>query len=151
MFGKKKETSVSSGPPVQTMGSREASFIAADCSIQGKVVSSGDVKVDGIINGHIEVEGCLTLSPTAKVNADIKARIVRIAGELHGNIQAGELTELMATACVYGDIATASFKVERGARFVGSSLGQFIDAVEGKPLGSVPSLPSGKETDQKNQ
>jgi cytoskeletal protein CcmA (bactofilin family) len=125
MFGKKKDnalTPVGAAAPV----CKESSLIAQDCLIEGTLQSNGDVRVDGRVTGTIRVAGNLTLSDTADVSADIYARNVKIAGELHGNIRAEELAELTAAARVYGDIATGALKVERGARFVGSSLGQYI-------------------------
>ncbi|MDR0434636.1 MAG: polymer-forming cytoskeletal protein [Gracilibacteraceae bacterium] len=142
MFGKKKDNgaAISGSASVQVCG--EASLIAQDCFIEGTLQSDGDVRIDGRVNGAVRAAGTLTLRDTAQVNADIYAKNVKIAGELHGNIRAEELAELTASARVFGDIATGALKVERGARFVGASLGQYVaPVIEGQS--PEPELPPG--------
>ncbi|MDR1603273.1 MAG: polymer-forming cytoskeletal protein [Gracilibacteraceae bacterium] len=142
MFGKKKDNAP---VPVGAAAAvcKESSLIAQDCLIEGALQSNGDVRIDGRVTGTIRVAGNLTLSDTADVSADIYAKNVKIAGELHGNIRAEELAELAASARVYGDIATGALKVERGARFVGSSLGQYIAPAIADD-GAAPELPPPK-------
>ncbi|MDR1069867.1 MAG: polymer-forming cytoskeletal protein [Gracilibacteraceae bacterium] len=138
MFGKKKDNSLTPSGAAAVQACKESSLIAQDCFIEGTLQSDGDVRIDGRVTGAIRVAGNLTLHNTAHVNADIYAKNVKISGELHGNIRAEELAELTATACVFGDIATGALKIERGARFVGASLGQYIaPALEG---GGSPAL-----------
>ncbi|MDR1961026.1 MAG: polymer-forming cytoskeletal protein [Gracilibacteraceae bacterium] len=133
MFGKKKDNALIPANPTVTQTSKDPSFIAHDCFIEGVLQSNGDLRIDGRVTGTIRVAGSLVLNNTAYVSADIFAKNVKIAGELRGNISAEELAELTATARVFGDIMAGAFKVERGARFVGASLGQYVTpSIEGE-------------------
>jgi cytoskeletal protein CcmA (bactofilin family) len=96
-------------------------FIAAECQIAGSITINGNARIDGKIEGHVVVTGDLIVGASAFMNANIEANTVSIAGEVHGNIKTTDLLELNATARLFGDICTPQFKVEQGARFIGTS------------------------------
>lgn len=99
----------------------DTTLIAAECQINGTISINGNARIDGSIEGTIQVTGDLMIGATARLKADIEAATVSIAGEVHGNIKATDLLELCATARLCGDISTRQFKVDQGARFTGRS------------------------------
>lgn len=96
-------------------------FFAAECNITGSITINGNARIDGKLEGSILATGDLIVGPSANLKAEIEANTVCIAGEVHGNIKTTELLELNATARLFGDICTREFKVEQGARFIGTS------------------------------
>ena len=109
----------------------DTTFIAADCQITGTIVINGNARIDGKIEGSVQVTGDLIIGTTAYLKADIEANTVSMAGEVHGNLKTTDLLELNTTARLFGDIRTRQFKVEQGARFTGTS--QLLEE-------SIPSL-----------
>ncbi len=112
MFNKSSKSQMNSG---------DTTFIAAECQITGSITIQGNARIDGKIEGTIQVTGDLVVGASAFLKADIEANTVSIAGEVRGNIKTTDLLELNATARVVGDICTRQFKVEQGAHFTGSS------------------------------
>jgi cytoskeletal protein CcmA (bactofilin family) len=79
------------------------------------------VTVDGEVEGTVELqEHRLTVGPTGKVVATIKAREVVVLGTVQGNIETREKIEIRKEAKVVGDIRTARIVIEDGAYFKGS-------------------------------
>lgn len=119
MFGK-KENDVK---PVARLvsSSSNVTYLAEDCEIKGNVVSKGNARIDGKIDGTVSIAGDLAIGQSAVLKANIEAQTISIAGEVRGNVKAKELLELSSTARLYGDINTKQLKIDQGARFIGSS------------------------------
>ena len=103
------------------MDSGDTTFIATECHITGSITIQGNARIDGKVEGTIEVTGDLVIGASAFLKANIEASNVSIAGEVCGNIKTTDLLNLTATACLVGDICTRQFQVEKGAHFTGSS------------------------------
>ncbi|HEV2698025.1 MAG TPA: polymer-forming cytoskeletal protein [Terriglobales bacterium] len=108
--------------------------IGKSVSIKGDVSGSEDVYVDGQLEGSIQLNGnSLTLGPNGKVRANVVAKNVTISGQLNGNIQAMERTDLRKTAVVNGDVQTRRIAIEEGAYFNGR-----LEILPDKKVPSVP-------------
>jgi cytoskeletal protein CcmA (bactofilin family) len=118
MFGR-KETEVKPAKIVST--NSNITYLAEDCEIKGSFLSKGNARIDGQIEGTINIVGDLVIGQSAILKADIEAHTISIAGEIHGNIKSKNLLELSSTARVYGDITTKELKIDQGARFIGTS------------------------------
>ena len=115
MFGK------NATPSWQAQSSEAVTLIAGDCQITGSLIVKGNARIDGKVDGSIQATGDVIIGQGAVVRADIEAKTVSIAGEVHGDIKTTDTLELGATARLFGDICTKQFKVEQGAKFVGTS------------------------------
>jgi cytoskeletal protein CcmA (bactofilin family) len=89
------------------------SLISADLRIAGDLVSTGDIHVEGIVEGDIR-SAMLTIGEGAEVRGAIVAESVRICGTVVGQIQAHRV-ELTRTAKVTGDILHELLSIETGA------------------------------------
>jgi cytoskeletal protein CcmA (bactofilin family) len=97
-------------------GNRKAaapSLISADLRIAGDLVSTGDIHVEGVVEGDIR-SAMLTIGEGAEVRGAIVADSVRICGAVVGQIQAHRV-ELTRTAKVTGDIMHELLSIESGA------------------------------------
>ncbi len=90
-------------------------IIGPSVKVEGNFVGSGNVIVDGVVNGSISTTKDIRIGERAKVKADIDAANVVVAGELHGNIKAGGRLELAASAKVYGNVEATVLSVAQGA------------------------------------
>lgn len=93
------------------------SIIGAGLEITGNVVSSGDVRIDGLIEGDVDSR-LLTIGQSGKVQGSITGEAVRIAGKVEGRIRARFVT-LHKTADVIGDILHEHLTVEAGGQIEG--------------------------------
>jgi cytoskeletal protein CcmA (bactofilin family) len=99
---------------------RRASWISGSILVRGDVVSTGDLVIDGQVQGTIELgDHSLTIGPSASVVADLEARVVTISGKVVGNVIGAARVELKAAASVEGDVTSPRFVMEEGATLKG--------------------------------
>jgi len=89
------------------------SLISADLRISGDLVSTGDIHVEGVVEGDIR-SAMLTIGEGAEVRGAIVAEAVRVCGAVFGQIQAHRV-ELTRTAKVTGGILHELLSIESGA------------------------------------
>lgn len=97
------------------------SLIAPDIAIEGKIEGSGHVRIAGRFKGDVNVQGDLTIEPSAKVTGSVRANKITIAGELIGNIEAASHVELLQSGALTGDIKAATLTVAAGSRMRGQA------------------------------
>lgn len=121
------QTPSSSGTPSQPETRPAAASSGGKASIGPTIHIKGDVTGDE--NLHIEgkVEGTVNLAAhelvvgkSGKVHADITAKLIRIDGEVQGDITGKEKVIISATGNVRGNIVTPRMSLEDGAKFKGS-------------------------------
>ncbi|PIR96691.1 MAG: cell shape determination protein CcmA [Candidatus Doudnabacteria bacterium CG10_big_fil_rev_8_21_14_0_10_41_10] len=87
--------------------------------IEGDLVSEGDIKVDGIVMGKVKTAKSLFIGPSAKIEADVEAGTVTVAGVVHGNMKVKGLLVALQTGKILGDIDCKELAIEEGAFFTG--------------------------------
>ena len=95
-----------------------ASVLSADLVIKGNVKTSGDITVEGQVEGDIRAH-LLTVGETATVKGEVVADDVVVNGRIVGRVR-GIKVRLTATARVEGDIVHKTIAIESGAHFEGS-------------------------------
>ncbi len=88
--------------------------IGAECEIEGKFMSSGNVRMDGKFSGTLEITGNILVGETAEIDADINAKNISIAGTVRGNVT-GNKVQLLRTGRIWGDISASALTTEEGA------------------------------------
>ena len=89
------------------------SIISADLRINGDLVCSGDIQVDGWVDGDIQSRN-VVIGEGATVHGAVQAENVRICGTVNGQIK-GDTVVLEKTAKVSGDVLHKSLSMEQGA------------------------------------
>jgi cytoskeletal protein CcmA (bactofilin family) len=103
-------------PPTE---SPHRTVIARPTRIEGKLLGSGEVLVDGIFKGEIDGQGKLRVAERGVVEANVHARTVEVAGTVTGDVTADERIVLEATASVDGNITAPRILIHDGANFRG--------------------------------
>ncbi|HNT76408.1 MAG TPA: polymer-forming cytoskeletal protein [Anaerolineae bacterium] len=121
---KPKGTSPTVSPPVSDRkhppSTTIESTIGPNTYIKGDVQGDGGLRVDGVIEGNVELTGNLVITESAKVRAEIKANNISVAGAIQGNVTANRV-EIMDTGRVWGDLTVKSLLVNEGAYFRGQT------------------------------
>ncbi len=94
------------------------SIISADMVINGTLASTGDIQIDGRVEGDVRSVG-LVIGEKAEVHGEIYSEDVTVRGKVVGRIRARKVL-LAATSHVEGDILHEAFAVESGAFFEGN-------------------------------
>ncbi|MBU0705315.1 MAG: polymer-forming cytoskeletal protein [Chloroflexi bacterium] len=118
MFGKEKPT-VDKAPPAAP-ASKIETIIGPNAHFRGDIQSDGGVRVDGIVEGSIDITGNLVIGEGAKIIAQIKANNISISGAIKGDI-AGNRVEILETGRVWGDLTINSLLLNEGAYLRGQT------------------------------
>ena len=95
-------------------------IIGAGTVIEGDIKSDGDVRIDGTLNGSLNIKGKLVIGTTGIVDGEASCQNADISGIITGKIKVSELLSLKATSKLTGDITTNKLSIEPGANFSGS-------------------------------
>ena len=95
-----------------------ASILSADLHITGNMKTTGDIQVEGTVEGDIRAH-LLTVGETATIKGEVIADDVVVNGRIVGRVR-GLKVRLTSTARVEGDIIHKTIAIESGAHFEGS-------------------------------
>lgn len=94
------------------------SIISADVKMTGKIVSQGELDINGQIEGDVRASA-LTVGETGAIKGEVIAESVVVRGTVEGRIRARKV-QLCTGAKVRGDIFHASLAIEPNAIFEGA-------------------------------
>jgi cytoskeletal protein CcmA (bactofilin family) len=95
---------------------RGQAWIGQGVVIEGRVTSAQDLRIDGRVDGAIEVgDHLLIVGAKAVVKANLVARSILISGSVIGNVTATERLDLHDTGSVEGDITSPRLVIVEGA------------------------------------
>jgi cytoskeletal protein CcmA (bactofilin family) len=129
MFTSKK--SESSSEPATTQAS-SASIIAAGTTVQGDITSSGDIRIDGTLNGNIQCSAKVIIGSQGQIKGDITGQQADIMGKVTGTIRVKELLMLKGGSNVAGNLFASKLSIEPSANFNGQC--HMNGAAETKPV-----------------
>ena len=95
-----------------------ASTLSSDLLIKGNVKTTGDIQIEGQIEGDIRAH-LLTIGEGATVKGECVADDVIVNGRVVGRVR-GLKVRLTSSARVEGDIIHKTIAIESGAHFEGS-------------------------------
>ncbi|MFT4791923.1 MAG: cytoskeletal protein CcmA (bactofilin family) [Paracoccaceae bacterium] len=110
--------SAPAGAPASTRPKSAPSVLSQDLTITGNITTTGDVQVEGSIEGDIRAH-LLTVGETATIRGEIVADDVVVNGRVVGRLR-GLKVRLTSSARVEGDIIHKTIAIESGAHFEGS-------------------------------
>ena len=116
---------------VEDVKSEEITIISNGVKIEGKITSSGNIRIDGEIQGDIFSDSHITIGEGAKVKGQINANVITIGGKVRGTVRAKDNLILDSKSNLKGDIFTKNLVIEEGAKFDGKcKTGGSIDIEE---------------------
>ncbi|UWQ20742.1 polymer-forming cytoskeletal protein [Jannaschia sp. W003] len=113
-----------------------ASVLSQDLMIKGDIKTSGDITVEGEIEGNIHAH-LLTVGEGAVVRGEIVADDIVVNGRVIGRVR-GIKVRLTSTARVEGDIIHKTIAIESGAHFEGAVQRQEDPIGTGKSAAPAP-------------
>lgn len=120
-------------PSIRSGGSdsaKKSASIGPSITIHGDVTGEEDLVVAGTIEGTVNLkENNLVVDENGHIMANITARIIRVDGEVKGELRASEKVVIKPSGNVNGDIRSPRVVLEDGCQFKGS-----IDMESDKPM-----------------
>lgn len=101
------------------------SVLGESTKLDGRLVFSGTMRIDGKVDGEIfgekknGVKNTLIIGDQAIVSGDIYADTVINSGQVHGNIFAASRVAIQDPGQLIGNVETAELTIEEGVVFNG--------------------------------
>lgn len=114
MFSKssrKKEESLTN-LPIDTV-------IATGITIKGDIVGTGAIRIDGVVEGNVELDKGVILGEKAEIIGTVKSKETIIYGKLTGDLECSCMY-LKSTGHVEGNIVVNTFSVDMGGKYNGN-------------------------------
>ena len=114
------------------------SLIGATTRIEGNVIFSGGLRVDGMVRGNVaalpDQPGTLMVSADARIDGEVQAAHIVVSGSINGPVHATETLELQAGSKVKGDVYYKTIEMHQGAVVEGRRVHQPPEAAKGVEL-----------------
>jgi cytoskeletal protein CcmA (bactofilin family) len=133
MFDKRKDNETSPAPSSfsppaeerarvpETNHVRGVAMIGKTITIKGDITGEENLVIEGKVDGTVHLKSNdLTVGQSGRVNANLSANVVRIDGEVKGDIVGAEKVVITKTGRVQGNIVGPRVTLEDGAKFKGS-------------------------------
>jgi cytoskeletal protein CcmA (bactofilin family) len=91
--------------------------IALGTTITGDLISEGDFRVEGNIQGNLKTSGKVVIGKTGLINGTLKASNAEVEGRFSGKLMLTDTLSLKSSAYVEGEVEVGKLAVEPGATF----------------------------------
>lgn len=105
--------------PVFTPPESATTIVGPGITFKGELKGDGSVTMLGGFEGDIVLNGALHVGPEARVDANITAAAVIVAGVVRGNLSADARVEILPTGSLTGTVKSGSFTAADGATVKG--------------------------------
>jgi cytoskeletal protein CcmA (bactofilin family) len=104
---------------MKTDPTKDLNLIGPGTTVEGKILSLGNIRVDGRITGEVTASESLTLGVSGEIEGNIDAKNIVIGGKVRGLINASDKIVFEGRAVVRGDIRAKRLIIDEGAIFDG--------------------------------
>lgn len=116
MFNQKSKSDFLSDTPSPSGGT---SLIAAGTTLKGDISSSGDIRIDGTLQGNIHCTAKVVIGANGVVEGDVSGQQADIMGKVVGTISVKDLLQLKGSSQVKGNLYAGKLQIEPSASFNG--------------------------------
>lgn len=99
---------------------KKHNVFAQGTKIVGNIVSDGDIRIDGEIEGEIKTTARVVLGKTSVVQGIITCPNAEILGKFSGELVIEDTLAIRETATVNGDVSTGKLIIDANAVFNGT-------------------------------
>lgn len=111
--------------------SSSINLIGAGTIIEGDIRSSGDIRIDGTVQGSVSSKAKVVVGATGVIEGDVNGQNSDVSGTIKGKTTVVDLLFLKSTSNIIGDIVTGKLVVEVGATFTGTcNMGPLIKDIK---------------------
>lgn len=130
--------------PSTPASSGRAAVIGPGIHVNGEITGNENLIIEGKVDGKVRLEANqVDIGQSGHVNADITAKVIKIAGKVRGDLTGTEKVVISHSGNVHGNIVAPRMTLEDGAIFKGS-----IDMDPGESVKSVATQPVKKAVEK---
>lgn len=97
------------------------SVIAHGVEIKGDIISQGSLRIDGGVDGKLNIKGDVILGEKGRIKGEVKVDNLIVAGRVEGNVVASGRFEITANGYFKGEVTCSILTIEEGGILDGSS------------------------------
>lgn len=97
------------------------SLLSQGVQITGNVVSAGSMRIDGQVEGKVDIKGDLVIGEQGRIKGEVRAQNLKLAGRIEGNATAMERFDLISTGIMLGDIQCSILTIDEGGTLEGTT------------------------------
>lgn len=97
------------------------SLIANGVTIKGNIISQGSMRVDGFVDGKMDIKGDLIIGENGHVKGELQAENAMLAGKVEGSLIVRQRCLITETGLMMGDITCSVLSIEEGGTLHGAS------------------------------
>ncbi len=95
----------------------ERNVISKNTSITGDMISEGDFRIDGSLEGTLKTNGRVIIGVGGSIKGKVESTHADIEGNFSGELLVHETLTIKGTANISGDVVIGKLSVEPGATF----------------------------------
>ena len=95
----------------------ERNVLAKNTSIVGDIISEGDFRIDGTLEGTLKTNGRVIIGVEGSIKGKAESKNADIEGSFSGELQVQETLTIKSSAKISGDVSVGKLSVEPGATF----------------------------------
>ncbi|MDR2127161.1 MAG: polymer-forming cytoskeletal protein [Prevotellaceae bacterium] len=93
--------------------------ICENTKITGIIETTGDIRIDGTLDGSVVSTGRVVIGLKGKIKGDLHCACIDVSGKIKGNIIANDVLILKEKSVLVGEITVQKLIIESGATFNG--------------------------------
>ncbi len=125
LFNSDKKATQSSTNATAALSAPESGLtcvIAKGTVIEGKITTSENIRIDGVIKGEVHCQKKLVMDAEGLIEGNIYAGESTIKGKVQGTVNVTNTLHLLESSFIKGDIKAKKLHVEEGAKYDGKCL-----------------------------
>ncbi|CAL2102387.1 Polymer-forming cytoskeletal protein [Tenacibaculum sp. 190130A14a] len=95
----------------------ERNIIGQNTTITGDIISEGDFRIDGTLEGTIKTEGRVIVGQTGLIKGKVECTNADVEGKFSGELMVTNTLTVKSSANINGDVIIGKLSVEPGASF----------------------------------
>ena len=99
------------------MSNNQQNMITQGTTLNGDIISEGDFRVEGRINGSLKTSGKIVVGKTGMIDGSIDAENADFEGGFTGKLKLNGTLVLRSSAYIEGEVSISKLSVEPGATF----------------------------------
>ena len=91
-------------------------LLGKGATYEGDLSFEGRVRVDGVFRGQIYTDDVLEVGESGRIEGDVDAEDLIVAGRIEGKVRVRGLLTVEATGCIQGDLDAVRMLTREGAK-----------------------------------
>ena len=93
------------------------SRIESSTKVKGEILSEGDFRIDGTLEGSIKTDGKVVVGKEGNIKGSVSCTNADVEGKINGNLFVSNTLSLKSSSRIDGEVIIGKLIVESGATF----------------------------------